>query len=231
MHYEPNSTDHGLPHDPFKSCVVPRPIGWISTLSVDGAANLAPFSQFQNLGFNPPYVMFSANEGDGPAGRGGRKDTVTNAENTGEFVWNMAIYDLREAVNISAGDFPPDVDEFAEAGVTKARSILVKPPRVAESPVQFECEYYSTLRLPGLGEGGAGAADIVIGRVKMIHVADDALDADGKLDIPRLKPMARLGYYAYTMGETVFQMITPGAGEKMMKGLEGQTAGPKKAAE
>ena len=231
MHYEPNISDHGLPHNPFKSCVVPRPIGWISTLSVDGNANLAPFSQFQNLGYNPPYVMFSANEGDGPAGRDGRKDTVNNAETTGEFVWNMAIYDLRVAVNISAGDFPPDIDEFAEAGVTKTNSILVKPPRVAESPVQFECEYYSTLRLPGLGDCGAGAADIVIGRVKMIHVADDALDADGKLDIVRLKPMARLGYYDYTMVETVFQMIIPGAGKMMMKGLEGQTAGPKKAAE
>ena len=231
MHYEPNTTDHGLPHDPFKSCVVPRPIGWISTLSVDGAANLAPFSQFQNLSFNPPYVMFSANESDGAGGRGGRKDSVVNAENTGAFVWNMAIYDLREAVNISARDFPPDVDEFAEAGVTKADSLLVKPPRVAESPVHFECEYYSTLRLPGLGANGAGAADMVIGRVKMIHIADDAFDADGKLDIPRLKPIARLGYYDYTMVATVFEMIIPGAGESMLKGLEGQTAGPKKAAE
>jgi len=229
MHYEPNTTDHGLPHDPFKSCVVPRPIGWISTLSDGGTPNLAPYSQFQNLGFNPPYVMFSANEGDDPKGRNGRKDSVINAETTGEFVWNMATYELRDAVNISAFGFPPDVDEFTEAGVTKANSLLIKPPRVAESPVQFECEYYSTLRLPGLGNKGAGAADIVIGQVKMIHVADDALDADGKLDISRLKPIARRGYYDYTLVETIFQMIIPGATERMMKGLEGQTAGTKAA--
>ena len=156
---------------------------------------------------------------------------MVNAEATCEFVWNMATYELREAVNISAKDFPPEVDEFTEAGVTKADSILVKAPRVAESPVHFECEYYSTLRLPGHGAGGAGAADVVIGRVKIIHVADDALDADGKLDIPRLKPIARLGYYDYTMVESVFQMIIPDASEGMLKGLEGQTAGPKPAAE
>ena len=86
MHYVPGKDHHGLPHDPFKSCVIPRPIGWISSLSADGIPNLAPFSQFQNLGYKPPYVMFSANEGDGSK----RRDSVNNIEATGEFVWNMA---------------------------------------------------------------------------------------------------------------------------------------------
>ena len=97
MYYEPGKTKHGLPHDPFKSCVIPRPIGWISTLSKDGVANLAPYSQFQNLTFDAPYVMFSANQKT----NGVRKDSTVNAEATGEFVWNMATYDLREAVNIT----------------------------------------------------------------------------------------------------------------------------------
>jgi flavin reductase (DIM6/NTAB) family NADH-FMN oxidoreductase RutF len=92
MYYEPGITPHGLPHDPFKSCVVPRPIGWISTLDRDGRANLAPYSQFQNVTFNPPIVMFSANQ----TTDGRRKDSVRNAEDTGEFVWNLATYALRE---------------------------------------------------------------------------------------------------------------------------------------
>lgn len=130
MYYEPGKTAHGLARDPFKSCVIPRPIGWISTISRDGLHNLAPFSQFQNLTFDPPYVMFASNQNT----QGHRKDTVVNTEQTGEFVWNMATYELREAVNKSAEEVPPDVDEFVLAGVSKAPSRIVKPSRVAESP-------------------------------------------------------------------------------------------------
>ena len=131
MFYETALRNHGLKYDPFKSCVIPRPIGWISTVSAKGAANLAPYSQFQMLTYDPPYVMFSANQ----SVDGARKDSVRNVEATGEFVWNMAVYDLREAVNKSAQDLPPDVDEFDIAGVTKAPGRLVKVPMVAESPV------------------------------------------------------------------------------------------------
>ena len=105
MYYDPEKNDHGLARGPFKSCVVPRPIGWISTVSATGIHNLAPYSQFQNLGFDPAYVMISANQGE----RGKRKDTVVNIEETGEFVYNMATYDLREAVNHSAAEVSPDV--------------------------------------------------------------------------------------------------------------------------
>ena len=216
MFYQPGKTNHGLPHDPFKSCVIPRPIGWISSLAPDGVANLAPFSQFQNLTFDPPYVMFAANQ----KVAGTRKDSAYNAEQTGEFVWNMATYDLREAVNISGMEVPADTDEFDLAGVTKAPSHLIKPPRVAESPIHFECIYHSTLRLPG--NKGLGSVDIVIGKVLAIHISDDVLTADGLIDVLKIRPIARLGYYDYTSIESVFRMEIPGNNKELMRGLEGR---------
>jgi flavin reductase (DIM6/NTAB) family NADH-FMN oxidoreductase RutF len=214
MYYEPGKTAHGLRYDPFKSCVVPRPIGWISTRSAAGIDNLAPYSQFQNLGFNPPMVMFSANQTE----RGLRKDSVVNAEATGEFVWNMATYELREAVNKSSEQVPPEVDEFAYAGLSKLPSRLVKPPRVAGSPVQFECAYVQTVRLPG--NGPMGTIDVVFGRVLAIHIDDDALTPEGRLDITRLQPLARMGYYDYTAVREVFTMRPEGSRARAA-GLEG----------
>lgn len=216
MYYDPEKNDHGLPHNPFKSCVVPRPIGWISTISVEGIHNLAPYSQFQNLTFDPPYVMFAANQNT----RGGRKDSVVNAEQTGEFVYNMATYDLREAVNRSASEVPPEVDEFELAGLTKAPSIRVKPCRVAESPIHFECRYYGTLRLPG--NGPMGTVDLIIGRVVLIHIKDDILTPDGRIDILKIRPLARLGYYDYTTVDSLFEMVIPGSNEALLVGLEGK---------
>jgi len=215
MFYETIKNDHGLPYNPFKSCVVPRPIGWISTISLDGVPNLAPYSQFQNLSFDPPYVMFAANQKTD----GSRKDSVVNAEHSGEFVHNMVTYELREAVNISAQEVPPDVDEFELAGVGKAPSKMVKPYRVEESPVQFECRYYQTLRLPG--KGTMGSVDIVIGQVIGIHIKDEFIRRDGKLDILKMRPIARLGYYDYTCVESVFQMVIPGPNEEIRAGMEG----------
>jgi flavin reductase (DIM6/NTAB) family NADH-FMN oxidoreductase RutF len=215
MFYETRTNNHGLPYDPFKSCVTPRPIGWISTIGTDGISNLAPYSQFQNLTFDPPYVMFSANQNT----IGNRKDSVINAEAVGEFVYNMATYDLREAVNISAQEFPKNVDEFDSAGVTKAPSRLVKPYRVAESPIQFECRYHQTLRLPGKGK--MGTVDIVIGEVLGIHIKDEFILPSGKLDILGIRPLARLGYYDYSVVESVFEMVIPGANETLRHGMEG----------
>ncbi len=215
MYYDPEKNDHGLTRGPFKSCVVPRPIGWISTVSAEGIHNLAPYSQFQNLGFDPAYVMFSANEGQ----RGRRKDTVVNIEETGEFVYNMATYELRDAVNRSAADVPPEVDEFGLAGVTKTPSIRVRPCRVAESPVQFECRYYQTVRLPG--RNGLGAADVIIGRVILVHIKDEVILPDGRIDILRIRPLARLGYYDYTTVDSIFEMTIPEASDRLLGGLEG----------
>jgi flavin reductase (DIM6/NTAB) family NADH-FMN oxidoreductase RutF len=219
MYYDPHKNDHGLPYSPFKSCVVPRPIGWISTLSAGGIHNLAPYSQFQNLTFDPPFVMFSANQ----TSRGGRKDTVVNAEETGEFVYNMATFDLREAVNRSAAEVPPEVDEFDLAGVTKAPSIRVRPCRVAQSPVQFECRYHQTLRLPG--SGPMGTVDVVIGRVILVHIKDDIIRPDGRLDIVKIRPLARLGYYDYTTVDSFFEMVIPGGNQDLLAGLEGVSGG------
>jgi flavin reductase (DIM6/NTAB) family NADH-FMN oxidoreductase RutF len=221
MYYEPGVTPHGLPYDPFKSCVIPRPIGWISTLSRDGKHNLAPYSQFQNVTFNPPIVMFSANQDTG----GNRKDTVRNAEETGQFVWNMATYDLREAVNISAEELPHGVDEFERAGLTKLPSRRVKPMRVAGSPIQFECEYMNTVRFPGVAP--MGTVDVVFGRVVAIHIDDEAIDANGMIDVLKIQPLARMGYYDYTYVDNKFQMVIPGDSKALLAGLEGS---PDKAA-
>lgn len=215
MYYDPDKNDHGLSHSPFKSCVVPRPIGWISTVSPEGVHNLAPYSQFQNLNFDPAYVMFSASQST----LGHRKDTVVNIEATGEFVYNMATYDLRDAVNRSAAEVPPDIDEFELAGLTKVASVRVKPCRVAESPVQFECRYHQTVRLAG--NAPKGAIDVVIGRVVLVHIKDDVIRPDGRLDILKIRPLARLGYYDYTSVESVFEMVIPGGNETLLAGLEG----------
>ena len=218
MFYEPYKNDHGLARPPLKSCVVPRAIGWLSTLSTDGTPNLAPYSQFTNLTFDPPYVAVSINQGH----LQNRKDTTENIEQTGEFVYNMVTYDLRDAMNITAAEFPPGVDEFEAAGLKKAPGILVKPWRVEASPIQFECVYMQTLRLPGAGR--VGTADIIIGKVIGVHVKNEFILDDGKIDIIAIRPLARMGYSDYTTVDHVFE-IEPskaaGVREDLALGLEG----------
>ena len=215
MYYEPGVTPHGLPHDPFKSCVIPRPIGWISTVNAEGQHNLAPYSQFTNVTFNPPIVMFSANQGTG----GQRKDSVRNAEETGEFVWNMATYALREAVNKTAEELPYGVDEFEHAGLGKLPSRKVRPMRVAGSPIQFECVYLNTVRFPGVPP--MGTVDVVFGRVVAVHIDDEALDPQGLVDVLKIQPLARMGYYDYTYVDNKFQMVIGGNNQALLAGLEG----------
>jgi flavin reductase (DIM6/NTAB) family NADH-FMN oxidoreductase RutF len=218
MKYDPTRDKNPLPYSPFKSCTVPRPIGWLSSVSQDGIENLAPYSQWQNLTFDPPMVMFSANQY--PDGR--RKDTVVNAEQTGWFVWNMATWDLRESVNISAMALPADESEFDRAHVTRTMADLAPVPMVAESPVHFECRYMSTHRIPG--DSPVGSIDIVFARVERIHIDESVITPDGKLDIPRIKPIARLGYFDYTVVTETFEMQVPGATEADAFGLQGQSA-------
>lgn len=215
MKYSPAIEKNPLPYSPFKSCTVPRPIGWLSSISKDGVENLAPYSQWQNLTFDPPMVMFSANQY--PDGR--RKDTVVNAEETGWFVWNMATWELRDAVNISAMALPEGESEFELAGLRRDYADLYGVPMVADSPCHFECKYLSTHRL--VGSSTVGTIDIVFASVERIHIDDGALTPDGKLDIPRIQPIARMGYYDYTVVKDTFEMRIPGASAAAADGLEG----------
>jgi flavin reductase (DIM6/NTAB) family NADH-FMN oxidoreductase RutF len=218
MFYEPEKDDHGLRYNPYKSIVVPRPIGWISTISTEGIANLAPYSQFNNLAYDPPYVMFSAASFP-ESGR--RKDSAKNAADTGEFVVNMATYDLREAVNITSRFVPPEVDEAALAGLEMIPSRLVKPPRVKASPVHLECKFHSSLALPARVRDQVH--HLVIGRVVGVHIRDDVLTPDGKIDVAKIRPLARLGYFDYTYVDKVFTMRPDGPlGDHREAGLEGR---------
>ncbi len=198
-------TPHGLKHDPFNAIVVPRPIGWISSIDARGVVNLAPYSFFNAVAYTPPQVVFSATSAHGQ--HGGLKDTVANVLETGEFVVNLATWDLRAEMNLSSAPAPRDVDEFTIAGVTPAASTLVRPPRVAESPVHLECRYLQSVKL--LARDAASPNTLVIGEVVGVHIADEVI-VDGMLDYARMRPIGRLGYQDYTRVGDVFSMPRPG---------------------
>jgi len=200
MYYETDKNDHGLRYNPLKACVVPRPIGWIATINAAGLVNLAPFSFFNLLSYDPPFVMFSAgvHEADG-----GKKHSVANAEATGEFVYNMATWVHRDQMNETARILDHGVDELAAVGLEPLASRLVRPPRVKGSPVSFECRLHQIVVLPG--RVASSEHHVVIGRVVAVHI-DDAVLTDGQVDILKLQPIARLGYKDYTSVESVFQM-------------------------
>lgn len=169
--------------------------------------------------------MFSANQTPTAT----QKDTVINTEATGKFCWNLATYDLREAVNITAEQTKYGVDEFERAGLAKVESKLSEVdvkgekrmvPMVRDSPVRFECEHYTTLRLPG--NPPLGSVDVVIGKVVGIHI-DERVLTDGKIDIQKTVPIARCGYYEYAVIRDVFEMTVPGLSEDVLAGLEGNT--------
>ena len=203
MFYETQNNDHGLPHDPFKSCVVPRPIGWISTLSADGVPNLAPFSYFNAVSGVPPHVMFSPG-GAGP--EGASKHSLLNVEATGEFVANVVSLALVEQMVKTSAPAAEDVDEFELAGLAKAPSKLVKPPRVAEAPIHLECRHWKTIEMP---QSAGEPCHLVIGRVVGVHIADEVIDDDGFVDVLRFNAVARLGYRQYTAVERVFEIERP----------------------
>jgi len=221
MFYETATNDHGLPYNPYKSIVVPRPIGWITTVDPDGVINLAPYSQFNNLGYDPPYVMFSSGS---RLGDGAPKDSARNALLTGEFVCNMATWDLREAVNVTSQMVPSDVDEAKMAGLEMVPSRLVRPPRVKASPVHLECRYHATLTLPG--NSIDNLTYLVVGEVIGVHISDDVITPEGKIDILKCRPIARMGYFDYTSVDSVFEMPPSGPNvEQMQRGLEGRARG------
>ena len=192
MFYSPQSEVSGLPYNPFKSCCVPRPIGWISTVSASGIHNLAPYSQFQNITWDPPTVMVAANARES----GQLKDTAANILETGEFVWNMATFDLKDWVLGSSKDMAPGVDEFEALNIPWLPSRHVQARRVKGSPVHFECRLTQKLHVPGRSLDAS--AWILVAEVVGIHIEESALTEDGRIDISRIRPLARLGYRDYT---------------------------------
>jgi flavin reductase (DIM6/NTAB) family NADH-FMN oxidoreductase RutF len=202
MFYE-TKDHHGLKHNPFKSLAVPRPIGWVSSLDSEGVVNLAPYSFFNAVASEPPIVMFSSN---GAHTEGKYKDSAKNVAETGEFVCNLATWDLREQMNATSAQVARSVDEFELAGLTPVASRLVRPPRVAESPAHFECVHIQTVELPTEDETRPNLA--IFGRVVGIHI-DESIISDGMIDMNVFKPIARLGYFDYTVVDNVFAMPRP----------------------
>lgn len=199
--YDPK-VGHGLRHDPLNAIVAPRPIGWISTVSAAGTRNLAPYSFFNAFNYRPPIIGFSSTAW---------KDSVRNIEETGQFVWNLATRPLAQAVNATSAAVAEDVDEFALAGLTPAPSRRVTPPRVAESPVAFECRLTQLIRLTD-AEGRPVDAWLTLGEVVMVHI-DQALLVDGVYDTVAAEPILRGGGPADYFGigeDRKFQMFRPG---------------------
>ena len=216
MFYETDKNNHGLKYNPFKSICVPRPIAWISSLSKEGVLNIAPFSQFTNLSYDPPMIVFSASNRPGGATH---KDTAQNIFDTQEFVVNMATWELRDEVEITAQGVGPEVDEASLAGLAMVPSTMVKPPRIEKSPVQMECRYFSSMTVPG----NHGPHHLIVGRVVGIHIKDEVIGADGKIDILKIRPLARLGYLDYTSVEAFFTIVPKGAdAEASARGRAGQ---------
>lgn len=195
MFYDAVKNDHGLPVDPFKALVAPRPIGWVSSLSGDGQANLAPYSYFNAFSQAPHYVAF----GSGP-----RKDSLRNIEATGEFAFSLVTFGLREKMNATSAHVK--TDEFELAGLTKAPCRMIRPPRVAESPAALECRLFQVVPLPD--DDGTAENFLVIGRVVGIHI-DDRFLRDGRVDTAAMQPIARLGYSEYATVSEAWRMRRP----------------------
>jgi len=183
--YEPHARDHAiLPHDPLTALVAPRPIGWISTLSTDRVPNLAPYSFANVVSSRTPILMFSSN---------GVKDSMTNALETGEFVWNLATHELRDQMSQSSTRVGAEVDEFGLVGLATAPSRLVAPPRVAASPVAFECRVTQSVQLRNL-DGADLDQWLMLGQVVGVHLDERFVLEDGRVDTAALRPLARAGY-------------------------------------
>jgi len=195
--------NHGLPYNPFKALVAPRPIAWVSSQDTGGVLNLAPYSFFNAMADSPPTIVFAPNN---PRMGGGRKDTLTNIEQTNQFVVNLCSYDLREQMNTSSAHVGPEEDEFALAGLTPAPSVNVKPPRVKEALAALECEFMFRVRLPSTNPKIENNA--VFGRVVGVYI-DDSIIKDGRVDMSVYQPLARLGYMDYSYVENVFSIDRP----------------------
>jgi flavin reductase (DIM6/NTAB) family NADH-FMN oxidoreductase RutF len=200
MFYEP-VLGHGLPHDPFKAIVAPRPIGWISTLDAEGRPNLAPYSFFNGVCGSPPMVMFSSE---------GAKHSAMNARATGEFVCNFATFDLKDEMNATSAPLGLGENEFVHAGLETAPSRTVRPPRVAKSPAALECKTTTVTELSDR-HGAATERYVVFGEVVGVHI-DEAFLVDGLFDTAKAQALARCGYMDYAAVFETFTMRRPGLG-------------------
>lgn len=199
MFYQPRD-GHGLPHNPFNAVITPRPIGWISTRSEDGSDNLAPYSFFNGVAYEPPQVMFASTAGKPDRLNG--KDSVSNARDTGVFCVNIIEYQMRDAMTVTAEHFPKEIDEFERAGLTKAECETIACARVAGTPASLECRVVDRVELPGKSNL------VVFGEVTGIHLRDDCL-VDGVFDVTRYQPLARMGYRDYARIADVFSLKRP----------------------
>ena len=205
MFYRPE-TGHGLPHDPFKAIVAPRPIGWISTVDAEGRANLAPYSFFNGCGDRPPMVMFAQTGGKDASAP--VKDSIENIRATGEFACNVVSRALTQAMNLTSGQHAAGVDEFELAGLEKAPCQVIRAPRVAAAPAALECRAVTILDdLPSWSERWRNI--VVIGEVVGVHIGDAHLK-EGLLDVLGYNPIARMGYMDYTTVESRFSLRRPG---------------------
>lgn len=196
--------DQLAPHKIYQHMVraiTPRPIAWVSTASADGVLNLAPYSFFNGVSANPPSVVFS------PVNRrdGSKKDTVVNIEATKQFVVNVVPYALGEVMNQTAATLDPEISEFEENGLTPVDSVRITPPRLKESPIQMECEL---IQIVHVGEGPL-AANLVIGRILLMHIDDEIVDPDGQIDPAKLDAIGRLGGTSYATTRDRFDLDRP----------------------
>ncbi len=206
MFYEPR-LGHGLPHDPFKAIVAPRPIGWISTVDAEGRTNLAPYSFFNAVHSRPPMLAFTSES---------MKHSAANAIASGEFVFNLCTRPLFDAMNVSSGAFADEESEFDAAGLATAPSRVVNVPRVADSPAALECRVVHSMRLHDM-DGAALEGWIVIGQVVGVHI-DDAYIREGRFDTAAAQPLARCGYRDYAAVTEVFEALRPTDGGAFLPG-------------
>ena len=201
MFYEPRRRNHGLKHDPFKSLVAPRPIGWISSVSSKGEVNLAPYSFFNAISVNPAIVAFASD---------GMKDSATNVAETGEFVCNIVIADDTTAMSQTSAPYPRGVNEFEKAGLEMEASSLVTPPRVKGIAAALECKRTDIIHLKG-SDGLPAPYFLVMGEVVGVYI-NERFIVDGMIDSTAMNHLARLGYMEYAAVSDVFSLNRPAGG-------------------
>ncbi len=180
----------------MSGCIVPRPIAFVSTLSLDGVPNLAPFSYFNGITSAPPTLSIAIAR---KSRENGKKDTLSNILDTGEFAVNVVTVEMTEGMNRTAKDFPPQVDEFKEAGFTTIPSFKVKAPLVKESPIKMECRLYKAVEIGGTQPG---SGYLIIGEIVLFHIADEII-CSGKIDVQKLDPLGRLSGNYTTLGKLI----------------------------